>query len=61
MFKKIKLFLTDVNGEFRKVTWSKKEQIIKQTGVVLVMVAMMAVFLGGVDWILSITIKQILQ
>jgi preprotein translocase subunit SecE len=49
MIQKIKKFLVDVRTEFKKVTWPTRDQTIKQTGVVLVVVAIVAVFLGVVD------------
>lgn len=49
MLQRIKKFLVDVRTEFKKVTWPTKDQTIKQTGVVLVVVALVSVFLGVVD------------
>jgi len=53
MIQKIRKFIADVRAEFRKVTWPTKDQTIKQTGVVLVLVAITSVFLGVVDFGLS--------
>ncbi len=50
MFKKFKNFLAEVRTEFKKVTWPTREHTIKQTGVVLVIVAITGVFLGIVDY-----------
>ena len=49
MIQKVKKFLIDVRTEFKKIIWPTREQTIKQTGVVLVVVAIVAVFLGVVD------------
>ena len=49
MLRRIRKFLADVRTEFRKVTWPTREQTIKQTGVVFVVVAIVSVFLGVVD------------
>lgn len=60
MFGKIKNFITDVNTEFKKVTWPTKEQTIKQTGAVLVISVMTSVFLGVVDMSLAELVKQVI-
>lgn len=60
MIQKIRKFITDVRAEFRKVTWPTRDQTIKQTGVVLVLVAITSVFLGVVDLGLSELYKLIM-
>jgi preprotein translocase subunit SecE len=60
MIQKIRKFITDVRAEFRKVTWPTRDQTIKQTGVVLVLVALTSVFLGVVDLGLSELYKLIM-
>lgn len=60
MFKRFRKFLTDVRAEFKKVTWPSREQTLKQTGVVLVIVAITGVFLGMVDFGLSGLVKMII-
>lgn len=60
MFKRIKNFFSDVKAEFKKVTWPSKEQTLKQTGVVLVIVAIIGVFLGIVDFGLNELVKMII-
>lgn len=60
MFKRFKKFLSDVRAEFKKVTWPTREQTLKQTGVVLVIVAITGVFLGMVDFGLSGLVKLII-
>jgi len=60
MFKRFRKFLADVRTEFKKVTWPSREQTVKQTGVVLVIVAIIGVFLGIVDYGLSEMVKLII-
>ncbi|MBU3915626.1 preprotein translocase subunit SecE [bacterium] len=60
MFKKFKNFLAEVRTEFKKVTWPTREHTIRQTGVVLVIVAITGVFLGIVDYGLSGFFKVII-
>ena len=40
-------------GELRKVTWPTREDALRMTKIVLVVVVIMAVFLGVVDFIFS--------
>ena len=60
MIQKIRKFIADVRAEFRKVTWPTRDQTIKQTGVVLVLVALTSVFLVVVDLGLSELYKLIM-
>ena len=60
MFKRIIQFLTDVRSEFKKITWPTKDQTIKQTGIVLGISLVTALFLGVVDLGLSELVKQVI-
>lgn len=40
-------------GELRKVTWPTKEEALKMTKIVLIVVVSTAVFLGVVDFVFS--------
>lgn len=60
MFSRINKFLSDVRGEFKKVTWPSREQTIKQTGVTLLITLMCSVFLGAIDYGLSQIVKQVI-
>ena len=46
-------FLSEVRSEVKKVTWPTKKEAIGGTVVVLVVVFIMALFLGLVDMLLS--------
>ena len=46
-------FLSEVRGEVKKVTWPTKKEAMGGTAVVLVVVFIMALFLGLVDLLLS--------
>ncbi len=60
MLKRFRKFIGDVRSEFKKVTWPTREHTIKQTGVVLVIVSITAVFLGIIDYGLSGLVKLII-
>lgn len=53
-------FLGNVKAELKKVTWPSKKDTYASTTVVIVLVLLCAVFLGGVDIILSRLIRLIL-
>ena len=46
-------FLSEVKSEVKKVTWPSKKEAMGGTAVVLVVVFIMALFLGLVDMLLS--------
>ena len=52
-FSRITKFITEVKVEMQKVSWSDKNELIGSTGVVIVSTALLAIFIGIVDVILS--------
>jgi preprotein translocase subunit SecE len=54
-------FLREVKMELKKVTWPSRKQTIGSTVVVLVLVTIIAFFLGAVDIGLSSLVKLVLQ
>jgi len=58
---KVKQFLREVKTELRKVTWPQKKETVASTSIVLVIVIIIAIFLGLVDLGLSKIIKVILS
>jgi len=53
-------FVANVKSELKKVTWPTRKDTYASTTVVIVLVMLCAVFLGGVDIILSRLIRLIL-
>jgi preprotein translocase subunit SecE len=53
MFKKISKFLREVRVELRKVSWPSRREISGSTGVVIVTVIIVAIYLGILDSILQ--------
>jgi preprotein translocase subunit SecE len=60
MLGKLNEFLANVKAELKKVTWPSKKDAYASTMVVIVLVLICAVFLGGVDIILSRLIRLVL-
>jgi len=56
-----KQFFSEAKGELKKVTWPPRQQTLNATWVVILMVIVIAVFLGFVDFILSGVIKYLLR
>jgi len=53
VFKKIKDFFNEVKYELKKVIFPSKDEVIGSTKVVVVLVLIIAIFLGGIDLLLS--------
>jgi preprotein translocase subunit SecE len=58
---KVRDFFRDVMVEFRRVSWPSRREVAGSTAVVVVMVLVLAVFLAGVDNILSWLVGHILR
>ena len=39
-----------LKGEFKKCTWPKKEDLVKQSALVIVVSVLLGVLIAGVDW-----------
>ena len=53
-------FLTQARAELKKVIWPTRKQTLASTAVVMVVVLIVAVYLGVVDFILAKAVKAIL-
>lgn len=60
MIKKIVDYIKKVKAEMEKVAWPTRKDLVNSTGVVLVLVAIVTVFLGVVDYALYVVITRIL-
>jgi len=61
MFEKVKQFLKEVKIELKKVVWPTRKDTIASTSVVIILVFIIAIFLGLVDFGLSKIIRVILD
>jgi len=61
MFGKIKNFLKEVKIELKKVVFPTKEEVVGSTKVVLLLVLIVAIFLGFVDLLLSKLVKIVIR
>nr|WP_320115392.1 preprotein translocase subunit SecE [uncultured Desulfuromonas sp.] len=61
MIAKVSGFLGNVKSELIKVTWPTRKDTYASTLVVIAFVLLVAVFLWGVDNILSVLVKNLLS
>jgi preprotein translocase subunit SecE len=61
IFTKSAQFLREVKVELKKVTWPSRKQTIGSTAVVIVLVMIISLFLGVVDFGISSLIRVVLQ
>jgi len=61
IFSNITRFVTEVKVEMQKVSWSDRNELVGSTIVVVTSVALLAVFIGVVDLILSRFINVLLR
>ena len=54
------LFLRDARTEVRKVVWPTRTETLQTTGIVIVMVSILAVVMWGFDSLLSMAVKSLL-
>ena len=54
-------FARDIESEAKRITWPSRQETIKSTLAVVVISAIFASFLGGVDYVFSWFIRLILS
>ncbi len=59
--KKLRRFLKEVKEELDQVSWPDKDEVVASTGVVIVFVLVLSLFLGGVDFLLMKLIQFIMK
>jgi preprotein translocase SecE subunit len=53
-------FLKEAVSELKQSTWLTREQAIDSTKAVLILVALMSLYVAGVDYVLSIFVRAFL-
>jgi preprotein translocase subunit SecE len=59
MLQKVTTYFNEVGQELSKVSWPTREELFGSTAVVIVLCLILAVFIFGVDWILSNLMRAI--
>ncbi|OGX34949.1 MAG: preprotein translocase subunit SecE [Omnitrophica WOR_2 bacterium RIFCSPHIGHO2_02_FULL_52_10] len=53
MIAKVQKFISEVAVELRKVSWSTRTELINAAWIVIVSTALLGLFIGGTDFVLS--------
>jgi preprotein translocase subunit SecE len=59
--RRVREFVQEVLGEFHKVTWPSRSEVVNSTVVVVTVTVVVAFFLGGVDIGLARVVERILR
>lgn len=54
-------YVRESKEEMGKVTWPSQKETIKYSALVIVISLFVAAFFGGLDWLLSLGLEQIIQ
>lgn len=54
-------FFLEVKSELEKVTWPTKDQVIRLTGVVVVISLAVGMFVGGLDFVFTKTVEILIK
>ena len=60
VFEKIKIFSEEVIHEYKKIVWPKRKVTFGLTGIVVVMVILLSIYLGSVDALLGKLVASLL-
>ncbi len=58
---KIKAFLKEVKTELKKVNWPNRKETIKYTLIVIIVLVLVAAYLGAVDFLFSRLLNRLIQ
>jgi len=56
---RIKKFVRDYKSEIKKIVWPTKQQVIKNTGVVVFVIVVIAAFIGVLDLLFGMGIRAL--
>ena len=60
MFKKLGNFISETRQELNKVTWPNRGELWQSTVVVILTTFMVAIYIGVIDFFLSLAIRVVL-
>ena len=58
IIKSLKQYIVEVKSEAKKISWPTKKVAVKDSVIVVAISLATAVFLGGIDYLLSYLIKE---
>jgi len=59
--KKITKYLKETIAELKKVSWPNKQQTIDKTALVIIVCTIVAIYIGGLDFIFTQLIKLVIN
>jgi preprotein translocase subunit SecE len=54
-------YVREAREEIKKVTWPSKKETVKYSAIVVVLSLLIAVFFGGLDWLLNLGLEQLIK
>ena len=57
----VQRFLRETIAELRRVVWPTREEAARLTGIVILVVIVMALFFGGIDFVLNQVVQLLLR
>jgi preprotein translocase subunit SecE len=54
-------FVREAYDELRQIVWPSRNEIIRLTGIVIILSILMGLYIGGLDWIFTQAIQLLLQ
>jgi len=61
MFEKITNFFKGVRGELARVTWPSRAEVISLTGLILIVVIILTIYIWGVDTVVQGLLRVFIQ
>ena len=61
MIHKLRNFIKEVKTEMKKVSWSTRKELISSTWIVIVTVALLGLYIGAVDFVISRIVHAIIR
>ncbi len=58
---RIKVFIQEVKAEFAKIVWPDKKVTLGSTGVVIILVSIISIYLGAVDLLIGKLVTYVLR
>lgn len=53
-------FVREAYDELKQIAWPSRNEIIRLTGIVIILSVLMAIYIGGLDWLFSGALQLLL-
>jgi preprotein translocase subunit SecE len=53
-------FFSEVRGELSKVTWPKRQEVVRLTAIVFLVAAIVGAYVGGLDYLFTTFLTKLL-